>query len=91
MSARRLLARMRRSPNGWSADDFARLYGGFGFSVREGANHTVYIHPKYPQLRATVARHGELATGYARHAVRTIDALLALQASEQEPQGDAQQ
>jgi hypothetical protein len=41
--------------------------------AHEGGSHTIYIHEKYPDLRATVARHGELAKGYARHAIRTID------------------
>jgi hypothetical protein len=84
-AAEKLLARMRRSPAGWGQDDLDRLYKGFGFEV-SGAGHNVYIHPKYPTLRATVARHNQLATGYATHAVKTIDRLKELQALEN--QGD---
>jgi hypothetical protein len=79
-SAEKLLRRMRNNPSSWGQNDFARLYIGFGFQAIEGARHTIYIHKEYPQLRASVARHNSLATGYAEHAVEVIDRLKSLQA-----------
>ena len=76
----KLLERMRRSPSGWGPDDLATLYTGFGFQRREGSNHTVYSHPQYPDLRATVARHSSLATGYVKFAVQVITELKAREA-----------
>ncbi len=83
-NAEKILRRMRRSLSGWTPNDFAMLYKGFGFAVREGKEHTVYIHQKYPPLRATVARHTSLAKGYAEHAINLIDNLKALEAEELE-------
>lgn len=77
-SAERLLARMRQTAAGWGQDDLDALFRGFGFQAREG-KHTVYRHPKYPQLRATVPRHGSLAKGYVRYAVKLIDTLKSLE------------
>jgi len=57
-----LLERMRRSKGGWSADDLEKLYIGLGFESREGAKHRVYIHARFPELRATVTRSRSLAT-----------------------------
>ena len=66
---------MKRIKNGWGEDDFHTLYTGYGFTCREG-KHRIYIHPIYKDLRATVGRLKELATGYAQHAVKTIQKLL---------------
>ena len=41
----------------------------------EWAPHRVYIHPEFPDLRATIGRHRSLAKGYATTAVRLIDTL----------------
>lgn len=79
-AAEKLLQRMRQTKNGWGPDDFATLYGGFGFTVHEGGSHTIYIHETYKQLRATVGRHGTLAPGYAQHAVKIITQLKKLEA-----------
>lgn len=77
--ADKLLERMRNSKAGWSADDLHALYVGFGFDFREGGKHIIYIHPEFPELRATVARHSSLAIGYIQTAIRLIDSLKKLQ------------
>jgi hypothetical protein len=76
-----LLEQMRRRRGGWGEDDFDRLYRSFGFReiTRPRAPHRVYIHPQFPDLRATVGQHRSLAKGYATTAVRLIDTLLARQ------------
>lgn len=74
----KLLEKMRNSKAGWSADDLHTLYIGFGFDFREGGKHIIYIHPEYPELRATVARHSTLAIGYIQHAINLIDKLKKL-------------
>jgi len=76
-----LLEQMRRRRSGWGEDDFDRLYRSFGFReiTRPRAPHWVYIHPEFPDLRATVGRHRSLAKGYATTAVRLIDTLRARQ------------
>lgn len=73
-----LLERMRRTRSGWGEDDLDRLYRSFGFReiTRPRAPHRVYVHPDYPDLRATVARKKSLPKGYATTAVRIIDKLL---------------
>jgi hypothetical protein len=81
-AADKILRRMKRSLTGWHPQDFATLYNGYGFLARDGANHTVYVHSVYPHLRATVARHGALAKGYAEHALDIIAELESLQAQE---------
>ena len=80
-----LLARMRRQRSGWGEEDFDRLYRSFGFReiTRPRAPHRVYVHPEFPDLRATVGRHRSLAKGYATTAVRLIDTLLARQAEQE--------
>ncbi len=87
-SAEKLLARMRNSKGGWKPRDFKCLYEGFGFELEEGSSHTIYVHPEYG-LRATVARHKSLATGYAATAVKLIDALKAKEAELDEQEGAA--
>ena len=77
-SADKLLEKMRRTSAGWGQDDFKKLYEGFGFKKREGKKHTIYVHPDFPQLRDTIARHDSLANGYAESAVATIDELQRL-------------
>jgi hypothetical protein len=74
-SAEKLYQRMRRTKAGWKPSDLDRLYRGFGFEVREGAKHTLYIHPEFPNLRATVTRSPSLAVGYIEHALELIEAL----------------
>jgi predicted RNA binding protein YcfA (HicA-like mRNA interferase family) len=77
--ADKLLEKMKNSKAGWSADDLHTLYVGFGFEFREGGKHVIYIHPKYTELRATVARHGSLAIGYIQHAISLIEKLKDLE------------
>lgn len=74
-----LLEQMRVSKGKWNANDLRRLYEGFGFIGREGSKHTIYKHPSYPFLRATVARHNKLAVGYIQDAVNLIDKLKELE------------
>jgi hypothetical protein len=76
-----LLEQMRRRRSDWGEDDFDRLYRSFGFReiTRPRAPHRVYIHPEFPDLRATIGRHRSLAKGYATTAVRLIDTLRARQ------------
>jgi hypothetical protein len=75
ISAEKLYQRMRRTKAGWKPSDLDRLYRGFGFEVREGAKHTLYIHPEFPNLRATVTRSRSLAVGYIEHALQLIATL----------------
>jgi hypothetical protein len=86
-----LLEAMRRSRSGWGEHDFDRLYRSFGVReiTRPRAPHRVYVHPDYPQLRATVGRHQSLAKGYATTAVRLVDTLLALQSTAREGGGES--
>jgi hypothetical protein len=78
----KLLERMRQSLNGWGPDDLRRVYEGHGFTSREGANHTFYSHPKFPQLTASVARHRVLPKGYAAAAIKLIDTAVELEQQE---------
>lgn len=78
-SAEKLIAKMRRSKSGWSYDDLCRVYEGYGFEKKEGSKHCLFKHPQYPYLRATVARHRTLATGYIHHAIALIDQLKAME------------
>jgi len=71
-SAEKLYQRMRRTKAGWKPSDLDRLYRGFGFEVVQGAKHTLYIHPEFPNLRATVTRSRSLPVGYVEHALRLI-------------------
>ena len=75
-AASKLLERMRASKAGWGPDDLHRLFLGFGFRCREGARHRIYIHERYPDIRDTVPRHGELPVGYIQDAVKIIDQVL---------------
>jgi hypothetical protein len=68
---------MRRSKGGWRLNDLDTLYRGFGFDRKEGGKHCLFVHPVFPDLRATVTRSSTIPVGYVTHAVRTIDALLA--------------
>jgi len=74
------LESMRRSKGGWSADDLEKLYVGLGFEFREGGKHRVYIHPKFPELRATVTRSRSLANGYIEHALHLARRLEEMEA-----------
>lgn len=77
--ANKLLEKMRNSKVGWNTDDLHALYVGYGFDFRQGGKHTIYIHPKFRELRATVARHNVLAIGYIQHAISLIDKLKELE------------
>jgi len=77
--AEKLLEQMRNSKSNWKRVDLDKLYEGFGFIITHGANHDIVKHPDFPQLRATLPRHRELAKGYIEFAVKLIDKLLELQ------------
>lgn len=75
----KLLDRMRRSKAGWRSDDLENLYLSFGFERCEGSKHAMFIHPTFPELRATVTRHRSLPIGYIQFAVKLIDKLKELE------------
>lgn len=77
MAPRELLERMRRTKAGWRLRDLHELYTGFGFDMVEGGKHRLYIHPKHPDLRATVTRSSTMPVGYVSTAVKLVDQLLA--------------
>lgn len=78
-AAAKLRGRMGRSKSGWRARDLARLYRGFGFTERQGGAHTVYFHPRFPTLTATVTRSsGTLPKGYIETALELLILLEAL-------------
>ncbi|RJP50815.1 MAG: hypothetical protein C4586_05240 [Anaerolineaceae bacterium] len=74
-----LLEQMRKSKSNWKKEDIERLYREFGFIMRHGSNHDIVLHPEFPMLRATLARHKALPKGYVQFAVKLIDRLLELQ------------
>lgn len=82
--AEKLLARMRGSKAGWTADDLDRLYKGYGVHSKQGGKYTLYIHPRFPELRATVTRHRSLPIGYVQTAIRQIERLIELEAETQQ-------
>ncbi len=75
-----LLKGMRRTKAGWTNADLDNLYRGLGFKMREGGKHRIYIHSRFPQLRATVTRSRSLAKGYISHALNLADRLSELEA-----------
>jgi len=77
--AKKLLEQMRNSKSNWKRADLDRLYEGFGFVISHGGSHDIVKHPDFPQLRATLPRHRDLAKGYVEFAVKLIDRLLELQ------------
>jgi hypothetical protein len=84
--AEKIFEGMQRTQAGWHPHDFHTLYLGFGFRMIEGRKHTIFVHPKFPELRDVIPRHDrELSKGYARDAVENIEILLRLQSKEDEP------
>ena len=79
MTDDKLRKRMSASRSGWRWRDLDRIYIRYGFKKREGNKHTVYSHPDFPQLRATVARHRSLPKGYVTTALRLIARLEQLE------------
>jgi hypothetical protein len=77
--AEKLLEQMRNSKSNWKRADLDKPYEGFGFIISHGGNHDIVKHPNFPQLRATLPRHRELAKGYVEFAVKLIDRYLELQ------------
>lgn len=82
--AQKLLDQMPQTYSGWGNSDFIKLYSGFGFIIKHGAKHNVAKHPDFPQLRATLPRHHELAPAYSRAALRIIDQLNELRGSQED-------
>ena len=74
------MPRVDRSKAGWTFADLERLYVGLGFEIREGGKYRLYIHPKFPQLRATVTRSRSLAKGYIEHALDLAERLSKMEA-----------
>jgi hypothetical protein len=79
IKAEKILERMRNSKSNWKRADLDTLYEGFGFVIKHGGNHDIVKHPNYPQLRATLPRHRQLAKGYVEFAVKLVDQLLEIQ------------
>lgn len=77
--AEKLLEQMKNSKSNWKRADLDTLYEGFGFVIKHGSNHDIYKHPKFPELRATLPRHRQLAKGYVEFAVKLVEKLLELQ------------
>lgn len=75
----KLFHQMREGKYGWKYNDLDALYRGYGFEVREDGKHTMYIHPEFKTLRATVARHRSLPIGYIQHAIKLIEQLYRVQ------------
>lgn len=74
----KLFARMQATKAGWGWQDLRTLYVSFGFDMRDKGKHTVFRHPKWKTLRATVARHRSLPIGYIQTAIRLITELKRL-------------
>ena len=77
--AEKILEQMHNSKSNWKRADLDTLYEGFGFIITHGGNHDIVKHPNFPQLRATLPRHRQLAKGYVEFAVKLVDKLLELQ------------
>ncbi len=77
--AEKILEQMRNSKSNWKRADLDTLYEGFSFIITHGGNHDIVKHPNFPQLRATLPRHRQLAKGYVEFAVKLVDKLLELQ------------
>lgn len=80
----KLLEKMRRNKIGWKFNDLNNLYIKYGFEKYEGSNHTMYIHPDFPELKGTVTRHRSLAIGYIQYAIKLIDKLKKLKEAKNE-------
>ena len=74
-SARNLLARMQRTSVGFTSEEVRRVYQWLGFDFRDKGDHTVYFHPEFPDLMASVTRSRSLPPGYIRHLVGLADRL----------------
>ena len=48
--------------------------------TKEGGKHRLYVHPKFPQLRATVTRSRSLVKGYIEHALDLAERLSKMEA-----------
>ena len=51
---------MRRTATGFTSAEVGQVYKYLGFDSRDGSSHTIYIHPEFPELRATVKRGSSL-------------------------------
>ena len=77
--ARNLLARMHRTQVGFTTEETRRVYLYLGFDVRDKGDHTVFIHPRHPELRGSVTRSRFLPSGYIRHLVALADQLAEME------------
>jgi hypothetical protein len=80
-AAENLLEAMRRSKSNWKRRDLEALYEGFGFEIRHGANHDIFVHRVYKHLRATLPRHNDVLKTYVSMAVKLVDRVLELDQS----------
>lgn len=58
-----------------------RYYTVHGFESREGGNHTVFYHPRHPDIMGIVARHRTLDIAYAKAALKAVDKLFERRSS----------
>lgn len=84
----KLLEGMRASKANWKPGDLKRLVIGFGFDVKKGTNHDIFIHPKHRFLRGTIPRHTWLDKAYVEDAVKRVEELLALEGGIHDEQQD---
>ena len=85
----RLLQSMRDSKANWKPKDLKRLVKGFGFVLRNGGKHDIFIHPTHSSLRGTIPRHNVVDKAYVEHAIKKVDELLLLEPEEQD-EGESQ-
>jgi hypothetical protein len=83
-SVNKILERMRQTKHGFHSTDLDRVYTKYGFKKREGGNHTVYKHSRFPELRATVARHTTVGAAYVEDLIQNINRLQELLATAQD-------
>ena len=71
----KLRTRLERSKGVSRRRDIVRYYTVHGFESREGGKHTVFHHPRHPDIMGIVARHRMLDVAYAKTALRAVDKL----------------
>lgn len=78
-NARKLLARAKSSPYGWTARELRRLYTSFDFGIIAGAKHDLAKHLLLPEgIKGTITRSsGEISPAYIEKAVELIEMVLS--------------
>jgi hypothetical protein len=81
--ATKLLERARHSKVGWKRNEIDRLYKGYGFVIKPGANHDKVYHPDFPQLITSLPRHNRVHEYIVGQAIKLIDRLNQLQSEKE--------